>query len=124
MMPGQPPASQLKRLGASDPGPHAPAQPPEPTRGVNTSATPPQGAEQLGASSTSAGSERTNATGERIVVRQTANIRVTASNTAAVARTAPQGAKLRVFARNAGWIEVGEEEPWGWVFSGLVEVAQ
>jgi len=58
---------------------------------------------------------------DRVTVKLPANVRVSADSNAQVVRTAPQGLVLKVFARNAGWVQVGEDEPWGWVFSGLVE---
>ncbi|MBU8546131.1 MULTISPECIES: SH3 domain-containing protein [Roseomonadaceae] len=61
--------------------------------------------------------------GERVIMRQAANVRAGASGSSAVVRTAPSGAVLRVFERNAGWVLIGEEDPWGWVFSGLMEPA-
>lgn len=58
---------------------------------------------------------------ERVAMKQAGYVRVGANGNSAVVRTAPSGARLRVFARNAGWVQVGEEEPWGWVYSGLVD---
>lgn len=59
--------------------------------------------------------------GDRVTMKQAANIRSAANNTASIIRIAPQGAVLKVFTKSAGWLQVGETEPWGWVFSGLVE---
>ena len=58
---------------------------------------------------------------EKVAVKMSANVRVSADSNAQVLRTVPQGAILRVFNRSAGWVQVGEDEPWGWIFSGLVE---
>lgn len=66
----------------------------------------------------------TNTDGERVTIKQAANIRSAANNTATVVRIAPQGAVVRVFAKSAGWLQVGTSEPWGWIFSGLVEGSQ
>ena len=57
---------------------------------------------------------------ERVFLKQAANVRAGADGSSAVVRVAPNGARLRVFARSRGWIQIGEEEPWGWVYSGLV----
>jgi hypothetical protein len=59
--------------------------------------------------------------GDRVTLKQTANIRSAPSNMAAIVRTAPQGTVLKLFAKSAGWLRVGDNEPWGWVFAGLVE---
>jgi DNA-binding helix-hairpin-helix protein with protein kinase domain len=59
---------------------------------------------------------------EHVVMRQAGYIRAAASGTSAVVRTAPGGVRLRVFSRSGGWVQVGEEEPWGWVFSSLIEM--
>ncbi len=61
---------------------------------------------------------------DRVVVKQAANIRSSPNNTAPVLRTAPQGLTLNVFGRSAGWLQVGGDEPFGWIFSGLAEPAQ
>ena len=58
---------------------------------------------------------------ERIGMKQAGYIRAAPNGNSAIVRTASGGAKLRVFSRSAGWLQVGEEEPWGWVYSGLVE---
>ena len=59
--------------------------------------------------------------GEWVTVKQAANVRGAASNTAPVVRIAPQGINLKVYAKTSGWLQLGQDEPWGWVFSGLVE---
>ncbi|SDB22016.1 SH3 domain-containing protein [Belnapia rosea] len=58
---------------------------------------------------------------EHVTMRQAANVRSAANGNSAVVRTAPSGVRLRVFARAGGWVQVGEGEPWGWVYSGLVD---
>ena len=63
----------------------------------------------------------TEAIVERIRLRTAANVRAAADASAAIIRIAPTGTELRVFAKKTGWIQVGDAEPWGWVFSGLVE---
>lgn len=60
---------------------------------------------------------------EHVVMKQAGYVRAGSNGTAVVVRTAPSGARLRVFSRSSGWIQVGEEEPWGWVYSGLVDAA-
>jgi len=51
---------------------------------------------------------------------QAANVRESASNTSAVLRTVPKGMVLRAFDRSAGWVRIGDQTPWGWVYSGLL----
>lgn len=60
---------------------------------------------------------------ERVVTRQGANVRDAPNGGAAVARTASSGAVLRVFARTAGWVQVGDVSPWGWIHSSLLDPA-
>ncbi len=57
---------------------------------------------------------------EQVIMKRAANVRAGASASSAVVRTAPNGVRLRVFSRSGGWVQVGEEEPWGWVYSALV----
>ncbi len=73
---------------------------------------------------TQAAASSPQADGGRVIMKQAANVRLAANNTASITRIAPQGANLRVFAKSLGWLQVGEDEPWGWVFSGLVEPSQ
>jgi DNA-binding helix-hairpin-helix protein with protein kinase domain len=58
---------------------------------------------------------------EHVVMKQAGYVRAAANGNSAVVRTAPNGARLRVFSRAGGWVQVGEEEAWGWVYSGLVD---
>jgi len=55
-----------------------------------------------------------------VVTLQAANVREAANNTSPVLRTVPQGMVLRVYDRSAGWVRVGDQTPWGWVYSGLL----
>ncbi|WP_431272657.1 SH3 domain-containing protein [Dankookia sp. P2] len=54
-------------------------------------------------------------------MKQAGYVRAAPNGNSTIVRTAPGGARLRVFSRNAGWVQVGDEEPWGWVYSGLVD---
>lgn len=49
------------------------------------------------------------------------NVRDAPSTTAKVVGTQPPGTRLTVFQRQGGWVEVGQEEPIGWI--GLRMVA-
>lgn len=60
---------------------------------------------------------------ERIVTRQAGNVRAAPDNSAVVVRTAPQGTVLHVFGRSNGWVQVGDDKAWGWIYSGLVGAA-
>jgi hypothetical protein len=55
-----------------------------------------------------------------VVTLQAANVREAANNTSPVLRTVPQGIVLRVYDRSAGWLRVGDQTPWGWIYSGLL----
>ena len=59
----------------------------------------------------------------RMVARQAANVREAPNLAAAVARTLPSGFALNVFGQSNGWIQVGGDQPWGWVYSGLLAPA-
>ena len=61
---------------------------------------------------------------ERVVVRNGGYVRAGPNNTSAVVRTAAAGARMNVFAKSNGWVQVGETEPSGWIWSGLVEPAE
>lgn len=60
---------------------------------------------------------------ERVVTRQGANVREAPNGSASVVRTVPSAAVLRVFARNSGWVQVGDGSPWGWIHSSLLDQA-
>jgi len=62
--------------------------------------------------------------GDLVTLKQTANIRSAPNNMASIVRTAPQGTVLKLSAKTAGWLQVGDNEPWGWVFAGLVQGSQ
>jgi hypothetical protein len=69
-----------------------------------------------------AGVEPVQPTGDRVMVRQEANVRAAPNQDAPVQRTAPGGTLLRVYSRSGnGWVQVGDDRPWGWIFSGLLE---
>ena len=59
--------------------------------------------------------------GERVVTRQDSNVRSRPNGTAAVVRTLPRGTALRVHGRDRDWMRIGEDEPWGWVHSSLLD---
>lgn len=59
--------------------------------------------------------------GERVIALQAGNIRSAPKANASVVRIVSQGSSLRVFAKSVGWLQVGEDEPWGWIYSGLVK---
>lgn len=61
--------------------------------------------------------------GERVTAKQGANVRSGANGTAPVIRTVPQGAVMRVHARQGGWVQVGDAQPWGWIHSSLLDPA-
>ena len=56
----------------------------------------------------------------RVQTRQAVNIRSAPDNTSPVVRIVQQGAVLAVFARRDGWLQVGDDAPWGWIYSGLL----
>lgn len=60
----------------------------------------------------------------RVVARNAGFVRAGPDNTAAVVRTATGGSRMNVFSRSNGWVQVGDTEPWGWIWSGLVEPAE
>jgi hypothetical protein len=55
-----------------------------------------------------------------VQTRQAVNMRSAPDNASAVVRTVPQGTVLSVFSRRNGWVQVGEEAPWGWIYTGLL----
>lgn len=58
---------------------------------------------------------------ERLVVLQHANVRSGPVRSSASLRVAPIGAIVTVFRRDGRWIEVGDEQPWGWVNTVLLK---
>ena len=62
-------------------------------------------------------------TGARVVMRASAHVRASPAKHGAVERTAPRGAVLNVFAHSGNWVQVGEDAPWGWVYSNLLNPA-
>jgi hypothetical protein len=64
-------------------------------------------------------------TGDRVVTRQPANVRIAPVKDAAVQRTAPAGTVLQVFSRSRdGWVQVGDDAAWGWIYSSLLDPAR
>jgi hypothetical protein len=55
----------------------------------------------------------------KVIARQAANVR-DAPNGTSVLRTVRPGAVLRVYARRDGWVQIGEDNQWGWIYSGLL----
>ncbi|MGO4677661.1 DUF4236 domain-containing protein [Bosea sp. 2YAB26] len=73
-------------------------------------------APQVGALSTNQAQPR-----ERLVLLQHANVRSGPVRSSASLRVAPKGAIVSVFRRDGRWIEVGDEQPWGWVNTVLLK---
>lgn len=64
------------------------------------------------------------ATDDWVVTRHGANVRAAPKKDAAVQRTVPRGVILRVYGRSRdGWVQVGEDDAWGWVYSSLLDPA-
>ena len=57
---------------------------------------------------------------EQVVTLQRANLRTEPSTSAAVIRTVAPGVTFRVFRRNIGWVQVGNEQPAGWIGETLL----
>lgn len=60
---------------------------------------------------------------ERVVTRQAANVRAEANGNAPVLRTAPTGTELQVFQRRGTWVQVGLDDPVGWIHGSLLTPA-
>lgn len=60
---------------------------------------------------------------ERVVTRRGANVREAPNGGANIVRAAPSGTVLSVFARNGGWVQVGDDSPGGWIHSSLLDPA-
>jgi DNA-binding helix-hairpin-helix protein with protein kinase domain len=60
------------------------------------------------------------AQGKHVQTRQSVNMRSAPDNTSPVVRVVLQGAVMTVFARRDGWVQVGDDVPWGWIYSGLL----
>jgi hypothetical protein len=41
-------------------------------------------------------------------------------NTSPVVRIILQGTVMTAFARRDGWVQVGDDVPWGWIYSGYL----
>ena len=59
-------------------------------------------------------------TDERLTLKVPANVRASADGSSQIVKTVPRGSTVRVFSRSGSWVQVGDEAPWGWVFSGLL----
>ena len=114
-----PPAQLQPDLTPRQIGTPAPAQP-SPDAGTRNLAMPPSPVwtQPLGVATVGPQNQV-----ERVVTRQGANVREAPSGTASVFRTVPSGAVFRVFARNSGWVQVGEGSPMGWIHSSLLDQA-
>ena len=53
-----------------------------------------------------------------VMTRQAVNMRFAPDNTSPVVRVVLQGTVMTVFGRRDGWIQVGDDSPWGWIYSG------
>jgi SH3-like domain-containing protein len=64
------------------------------------------------------------ATGDRVLTRQGANVRVAPNKDSTVQRVVPGGVVLQVYSRSRdGWVQVGDGAPWGWIYSSLLDAA-
>lgn len=57
---------------------------------------------------------------ERATTRQRGNVRVGPDRSAAVVRVAEAGATVVVFGRQRDWVQVGDDQPWGWMHTSLL----
>jgi DNA-binding helix-hairpin-helix protein with protein kinase domain len=55
-----------------------------------------------------------------VQTRRAVNMRSAPDNTSPVVRIVLQGTVMTVFARRDGWVQVGDDTPWGWIYSGLL----
>ena len=62
----------------------------------------------------------TGAARQHVQTRQAVNMRSAPDNTSTVMRIVPQGAVMTEYARRDGWVQVGEDAPSGWIYSGLL----
>jgi hypothetical protein len=58
-----------------------------------------------------------------VVTRQAVNLREAPNNTSQVLRAVPQGAILVAYTRRDGWVQVGDDMPRGWIYSGFLSDA-
>lgn len=59
--------------------------------------------------------------GSRLTMALGANVRAGPGGGAQVLRTVNAGTRVLVFARSGGWLQIGDEEPWGWVHASRAE---
>ena len=55
-----------------------------------------------------------------VQTKQSVNMRSAPDNTSPVVRIILQGTVMTVFARREGWVQVGDDAPRGWIYSGLL----
>ena len=55
-----------------------------------------------------------------VQTHQAVNMRSAPNNTSPVVKIVQQGTVMTVFARRDGWVQVGDDAPWGWIYSGLL----
>jgi uncharacterized protein YraI len=60
---------------------------------------------------------------EHVVTLRDSNVRSAPSSAAPVVRVVAAGTALRVHGRTrfGDWVQVGAAEPWGWIFTDLLE---
>lgn len=61
------------------------------------------------------------ATIEKMVVKQTANVRASPDRTAASMKVVPIGTTVSVFERRGSWIKIGDTAAWGWTHVSLLQ---
>ncbi|WP_270938114.1 SH3 domain-containing protein [Falsiroseomonas oryzae] len=55
-----------------------------------------------------------------MLTRIMANVREGPGISTPSVRVVPQGITLRLYARSGSWMQVGDQEPWGWIHASLV----
>jgi DNA-binding helix-hairpin-helix protein with protein kinase domain len=58
-----------------------------------------------------------------VQTRQAVNMRFAPDNTSPVVRIVLQGTVMAVFGRRDGWVQVGDSNPLGWIYSGMLAEA-
>ncbi|MDQ1077901.1 SH3 domain-containing protein [Pseudoroseomonas cervicalis] len=126
---GLPPLPSDTALGATPGGPMPGAVPnPPPPRGP-AGATAPAAPQASGATPPDMAAPAPGATGGSVAggsITTTAahpvNIRANPGGGGAVLRVVPRASQLRVFGEApGGWLQVGEDQPFGWVHESMVE---
>ena len=92
--PPEPPRQQV--AAPSLPPPTSPQVPPTPTKAIGTAQT------------------------SHVQTKQLVNMRSAPDNTSPVVRIILQGMVMTAFARRDGWVQVGDDMPWGWIYSGYL----